>query len=43
MFYHNHHSYKTGKRKGKAPIELLTGKKLEKNWLELLFDTVSKT
>jgi hypothetical protein len=26
MFYHNHRRYKSGKRKGKAPIELLTGK-----------------
>ncbi len=26
MFYHNHHRYKSGKRPGKAPIELLTGK-----------------
>src|SRR6266446_4844361 len=24
MFYHNHRRYKGGKRKGKAPIELLT-------------------
>jgi hypothetical protein len=26
MFYHNHRRYKSGKRPGKAPIELLTGK-----------------
>ena len=26
MFSHNHHRYKSGKRQGKAPIELLTGK-----------------
>jgi hypothetical protein len=26
MFYHNHRRYKSGKRQGKAPIELLTGK-----------------
>jgi hypothetical protein len=25
MFSHNHHRYKSGKRQGKAPIELLTG------------------
>ncbi|SEH06252.1 hypothetical protein [Candidatus Venteria ishoeyi] len=43
MFYHNYHRYKSGKRKGKAPIEILTGEKLEKNWLQLLFDTVSPT
>jgi hypothetical protein len=29
MFYHNHRRYKSGKRQGKAPIELLTGKPLE--------------
>ncbi len=43
MFYHNHSPYKSGKRKGSAPIELLTGKKLEKNWLETLFDIVNQT
>ncbi len=43
MFYHNDHQYKSGKRKGKAPIELLMKKKLEKNWLELLFETISQT
>lgn len=26
MFSHNHHRYKSGKRQGKAPMELLTGK-----------------
>lgn len=36
MFYHNHRPYKSGKRKGKAPIELLTGKPLEAPWWELL-------
>ncbi len=36
MFYHNHRRYKSGKRKGKAPIELLTGKPLEADWIELL-------
>jgi hypothetical protein len=36
MFYHNHRRYKSGKRKGKAPIELLTGKPLEAPWWELL-------
>jgi hypothetical protein len=28
MFYHNHRRYKSGKRQGKAPIELLTGEAL---------------
>lgn len=35
MFYHNHRRYKSGKRQGKAPIELLTGKALEADWVEL--------
>ena len=42
MFYHNYHKYKSGKRKGKAPIELLTKTKLEKDWLELLFEMISQ-
>ncbi len=42
MFYHNHRRYKSGKRKNKAPIELLTKNKLEKCWLELLFEAVSE-
>ena len=36
MFYHNHRRYKSGKRQGKAPIEILTGKSLEAPWWELL-------
>jgi hypothetical protein len=36
MFYHNHRRYKSGKRQGKAPIELLTGEPLETPWWELL-------
>jgi hypothetical protein len=28
MLYHNHHRYKSGKRQGTAPIELLTGEAL---------------
>jgi hypothetical protein len=40
MFYHNHHRYKSGKREGKAPIELLTGKPLEAEWWELLTQQV---
>jgi hypothetical protein len=38
MFYHNHRRYKAGKRKGKTPIELFTGKKQEEDWLETLMD-----
>jgi hypothetical protein len=36
MFYHNHRRYKSGKRQGKAPIELLTGEALEADWGALL-------
>jgi hypothetical protein len=36
MFYHNHRRYKSGKRQGQAPIELLLGKPLEAPWWELL-------
>lgn len=36
MFHHNYRHFNAGKRKGKAPIEILTGVKLEKTWLELL-------
>jgi len=42
MFYHNHRRYKEGKRKGKTPMEIFTGKKQEKDWIELLLDTVEK-
>jgi len=38
MFYHNHRRYKAGKRKGKTPLELLTGIKQDKDWLELLLE-----
>ena len=40
MFYHNHRRYKSGKRAGKAPIELLTGRPLEAPWWELLLQQV---
>jgi len=42
MFYHNHRRYINGKRKDKTPFEILTGKKQEKDWLELLFDIVEQ-
>ncbi len=41
-FYHNHRRYKDGERKGKTPMELLTGKKQEGDWIELLLDVVEK-
>ena len=37
-FYLNHRVYRRGKRKGAAPIELLTGQKLEKSWCEMLLE-----
>jgi hypothetical protein len=36
MFYHNHRRYQSGKRQGKAPIELLTGEALAADWVTLL-------
>ena len=36
MFYNNHRRYRAGKRKGKTPIELLTGKAQEEDWVVLL-------
>lgn len=39
MFYHNNRTYKAGKRKGKTPMELLTGIKQDKDWLEKLLET----
>lgn len=42
MFYHNHHRYKSGKRKGQAPLELLTGKPLAAEWWELLIQQVNR-
>ena len=37
-FYLNHRIYKRGKRAGKAPIELLSGKKMEQSWCDLLLE-----
>jgi hypothetical protein len=42
MFYHNHRRYKAGKRKGKTPMELFTGTKQEKDWLEMLMEKVKE-
>jgi hypothetical protein len=36
MFYHNHRRYKSGRRQGKAPIELLTGETLQGDWVDVL-------
>lgn len=42
MFYHNHRRYKAGKRKGKTPMELLTGTKQQNDWLEMLMEKVKE-
>src|SRR5215470_2445824 len=42
MFYHNHRRYKSGKRQGKAPIELLTGEALEADWVSLLIQHIQE-
>jgi hypothetical protein len=41
MFFHNHRPYKSGRRKGLAPIEILNNTKLDKHWTESLFDEVA--
>jgi len=38
-YVHNHRRFVRGKRAVKAPIEILTGKKMEKSWLESLLET----
>jgi len=35
-YVHNHRRFVRGKRAGKAPIEILTGRELEQSWLESL-------
>jgi hypothetical protein len=40
MHYHNHRRYVAGKRKGKTPFEILSNRKQEKDWLELLIEKV---
>lgn len=42
MFYHNHRRYKGGKRQGKIPMEILTGKEQEKDWIDLLFEKIEE-
>ena len=38
MFYHNHRKFTHGKRKGKAPLERLTGQELKEHWVDILVD-----
>ncbi|MCP4113874.1 MAG: hypothetical protein GY737_00435, partial [Desulfobacteraceae bacterium] len=40
MFYHNHRFYNAGERAKKSPYEILSGRKQEKDWLELLFEMI---
>ena len=40
MHYHNHRRYRDGKRKNKTPMEILTGQKQEKDWIELVFGII---
>ena len=42
MFYHNHRRYHAGKRKGKTPMEILTSKVQEEDWIVLLQAEVRK-
>ena len=42
MHYHNHRRYRDGVRKGKTPMEILTGKDQTKDWIEILFDIITK-
>jgi len=39
-YVHNHRRFVRGKRAGKAPIEILTGKELAKTWLTSLLETI---
>jgi hypothetical protein len=36
MYYHNHRKYKSGRRGGKAPLELLLGTTLRDHWADQL-------
>lgn len=40
MFYHNHRRYRAGKREGQTPMEILTGSKQKKDWIDLLFEVI---
>jgi len=42
MFYHNHRRYRARKRKGKTPMEILTGEHQQGDWINLLIDEVRK-
>lgn len=40
MFYHNHRRYHAGKRKGKTPMEILTGQPQTEDWIALLLKEI---
>jgi hypothetical protein len=40
MFYHNHRKFAHGKRKDKAPLEILTGQQLKEHWVDILVNKV---
>jgi hypothetical protein len=40
MHYHNNRRYCDGVRKGKTPIEMLTGNKQTKDWILIIFDII---
>jgi len=40
-FYHNHRRYRSGKRKGKTPMEILTKEENQEDWLKLLIQFIS--
>jgi len=40
MFYHNHRRYHAGKRKGKTPMEILTGQPQTEDWITLLLKKI---
>ncbi len=40
MDFYNHRIFKRGKRKGKSPYQILTGKKPEQEWLDKMIDLV---
>jgi acyl-CoA-binding protein len=40
MHYHNHRRYCGGVRKGKTPMEILTGEEQAKDWIAILFDMI---
>ncbi len=40
MFYHNHRRYRAGKRKGKTPMEILTGQEQKEDWIVFLQNAI---